>query len=334
MAIGPSPSQAFDARSARPVVRRPCDVCGGEDFERLATLRSPRLPGLALPVGICRRCGFVTQYPRLPSDQYRAVNSIWFSHMFGKDAPNISDQATKFGKWELMWQRIGRYYPAGPAALLDVGAGQGWAIEFLRSRYPAMPATAIEQWGPCQDYIRNQLGAEVVDVDITDAWPAGLAGRFDLVIFRHTIEHLEEPLAALERVATALAPGGHCYLVAPNALSITPGNAMATNYFRPVHLHYFNAETLTALAARAGLAATVVDGGGGEVWGLYRRREANDLPAVVPDTFLRQRNYLLTRLADARVEDWRRKLRIWVSGMLPDVVRRLRRGRLAGGGRP
>jgi SAM-dependent methyltransferase len=289
---------------------RRCDVCDGDDFEILGRLRTGRIPALSLPVAMCRTCGFVTQRPRLTSADYKRVNQLWYTHKFAADPPTDASERKKFSKWSLMWDRIQPWYPHGPSSLLDVGAGQGWAIEFLKGKFPGMAATAIEQWPPCQDYIRGQLGAEVVDIDISADWPSSLHNRFDLIIFRHTIEHLEEPLAALTQIAAALAPGGHCYLVTPNAMFIHPGQPILTDYFRPVHLHYFNADTLSRLAARAGLIPTVIDSQG-ELWGLFRRPALGEAAAaqgcVTP---AEQRAFLRRRMADARGTDYRRLLRM------------------------
>ena len=99
-----------------------------------------------------------------------------------------------------MWDRIGRYYPESPR-LLDVGAGQGWAIEFLLKRFPAPEAVAIEQLKQSQDYIQNKLGARVLDMDIGDDWPEEDQDSYDLVIFRHSLEHIWDPLKVLRRLA-------------------------------------------------------------------------------------------------------------------------------------
>jgi len=283
---------------------RLCDVCDGHDFEQLAHLRSPRIPDYSAPVAICRSCGFVTVRPRPNSSAYREINRRWYPFKFSADPPSDKDPDKKFRKWRTMWDRIETRYADGPRQVLDIGAGQGWAIEFLKSKRPSLAAVAIEQWKPSQDYIRNELGAEVVDVDLNEDWPASLGGRFELVIFRHTIEHLEEPLKALRQIHRCLADGGYAYIVCPNAETIRPDRAVRTDFLRPVHLHYFNRTTLQRLAIRADLVADVFDSRG-ELWGLFRKRRDNEPVGDVAgeNSYERQRKFLAQRLRGARWRD-------------------------------
>jgi SAM-dependent methyltransferase len=246
-----------------------CDVCGADAFEPVARMRSARMPDFHARVAICRACGFVTVRPRPSGAIYDAANDRWFSKTFDDDAPTDPNNDKKFHKWRLMWQRIGGSLPLGRLRVLDVGAGQGWAIEFLQSVRPEIEAVAIERWPACQSYIRERLGAEIVDRDIEADWPESLAGRFDLIIFRHVLEHLKHPEAALRKLSRCLAPGGAIYLVVPNCLSIKPGSAMRTDLFRPVHLHYFSPLTLRRLVARAGLEPHTFRAES-EIWGLFK----------------------------------------------------------------
>jgi SAM-dependent methyltransferase len=63
-----------------------------------------------------------------------------------------------------------------------------------------------------------------------------LAGSFDVVVFLQTIEHLEDPAVALERIAAA-APVA--YISTPNRLTLAP--AGATKSDNPWHLREYTA---------------------------------------------------------------------------------------------
>jgi SAM-dependent methyltransferase len=290
--------------------QRPCDVCDASDFEHLCNLRNGRIPDYAPPVAICRNCGFVTINPRTDSAQYKQINGRWYPFKFSVDNPLDSDEEKKFGKWKIMWRRIQEFYPEGPSNLLDIGAGQGWAIEYVQHMFPDMNAVAIEQWGPSQDYIRDNLGAAIVDIDINSDWPKNLHNQFDLAIFRHTLEHLEEPLKALQQIADCLSPDGHAYIAVPNAMAIQQGAPVRTNFFRPIHLHYFNCTTMVKLAARAGLTATALQDGK-EIWGLFRRN-GTDVKAVEPPMidYTKQREFVRNRLNDGRWLDIKTEMRM------------------------
>lgn len=303
--------------------RRPCDACGGTDFEQIAHLRSSRIPDYSPPVSICRSCGFVTIRPRPPSESYRKINARWYPFKFDADPPGDPDENKKFRKWRAMWDRIEPYYTEGPDRVLDIGAGQGWAIEFLQRQRPDIEAVAIEQWQPSQEYMREKLGAEVVDVDINEDWPDSLEARFDLVIFRHTLEHLEEPLKALCQIHRCLSDEGAAYIVVPNGEARVKGRAVRTDFFRPVHLHYFNRNTLMRIADKAGLIPIMLDMTG-EIWGLFRRKKAGEAPhpAALENSYHEQRKILMERLKEARWRDLKTDLRIQIR----DIPRRLRSG--------
>jgi hypothetical protein len=100
-----------------------------------------RILQLVAPISICRDCGFVFVNPRWSRDQYEEVSVLWFSHAFAVDPP----KDVELEKWEKMDERISSYYPHGINNLLDIGAGQGWGIEYLQRRFSALGAFAVER---------------------------------------------------------------------------------------------------------------------------------------------------------------------------------------------
>jgi tRNA (mo5U34)-methyltransferase len=59
-------------------------------------------------------------------------------------------------------------------------------------------------------FAREVLDSRVqdVEVDVMELSPAAVGGTFDVVLFLGVLYHLRDPLGALERVASVLAPGG------------------------------------------------------------------------------------------------------------------------------
>jgi SAM-dependent methyltransferase len=85
-------------------------------------------------------------------------------------------------------------------------------------------------------------------------------GRWALIVFHHSLEHVEDPFAALQASARLLRPGGVCLVRTP-----VMGTAMWERYGAswveldvPRHLTVFSKSGLDAMAERAGLRPVVI----------------------------------------------------------------------------
>jgi SAM-dependent methyltransferase len=307
-----------------------CDVCDAADFELLAGICSPRLPEFRGEVAICRKCGFVTQYPRPATDLYAAVNDRWFGLAFSDDPDAGATESQRANKARQFWSRIESYVRADIGHALDIGAGQGSILRLLRERFPTIETAAIEKVPDARASLQRE-GVRLVGASVEGDWHMRWQGQFDLVILRHTLEHLEHPREALAKIANVLAPGGDAYIVVPNAMAVRAGHPIRTDFFRPVHLHYFNRETLALLARRAGLIADKLDADG-EIWGVFRHAHADE-PLCMPagastSTYKAQESLLRERLRQSRWVDRRAILKVALRRRIPpaalDLLRRTR----------
>ena len=316
----------------RATVTIPCPVCGSEDREHLGHTLSGRVIGVRTPISICRSCGFVFVCPRWTREQYDAVMDLWYPHKFELDPeqrlelsaePGAED--LRFRKWRVMDERIHSYYPQGVRRLLDVGAGQGWCIEYLKRKYPSRQACAVERWPDAQRNIEQRYGARIIGSDIDGEWDKGTEGSFDLVVFRHTLEHILDPKPVLEQIRRHLSADGLAYIVVPSLRGIR--RPLFHNWFRPVHVSYFCGDTLESLARQAGLEPVVMEErGSNEVWALFRRGESSFRK---PDTYTEIKGLLEELRTRQRLEAMRRSARIqygWALHRtgLRSMLRRLR----------
>lgn len=278
-----------------PTTQVSCAVCGREQGEKLFVSRNTVLPALKTPLSICPECGFVYVSPRWTPAEYDAVQDMWFPLKMYKKRPfDEKDPQKKYKKWQIMLHRIAPWYPDGVKSLLDIGAAQGWCIEYLHTRFPHMEACAIERLKECREHITSHLNCPVIGQDLGGGINPDYAGRFGLIVFRHTLEHLLDPLDALQKIRAYLAEGGHAYIVTPSLREIRT-KTMLHNYFRPVHMSYFCTDSLRALAAQAGLEAVALEEQGlGEVWGLFRRAQPR---REVPDLYAETSRMVSERLA-------------------------------------
>jgi SAM-dependent methyltransferase len=85
---------------------------------------------------------------------------------------------------------------------------------------------------------------------------AALEGGFDLVVFRHSLEHLPDPVGDLGRVREALNPSGRVVVSVPNFAS-WQRRRFGADWFHldlPRHRTHFTADGLRSALSRADLA--------------------------------------------------------------------------------
>ena len=154
-------------------------------------------------------------------------------------------------------RKIRRYarFVAGVAGdVLDVGCGDGLLLDsFARAGFPREELVGID-FHPTAIALSRAKGYRVVTGSFETAELP--AGAYRLIVMNQLIEHLGDPLAALEKLRTLLVPGGHAFLETPNLAS--PNARLAPRrywggYHYPRHLHLFSPATMRAALARAGL---------------------------------------------------------------------------------
>jgi SAM-dependent methyltransferase len=139
-----------------------------------------------------------------------------------------------------------------PGKALDVGCGRGVMLGALAERgwdvYGTEVDAAVAASARARHGDRIFIG-ELTTLDLE-------AAPFDLITFWHVLEHLEDPLGALRRAASMLAPGGAVVVGVPNVASWQARFA-STRWLHldvPRHRWHFSVPTLGRLAERAGLS--------------------------------------------------------------------------------
>ncbi len=133
--------------------------------------------------------------------------------------------------------------------MIDVGSGMGLTLDILQQIGWEVSGIELD---PHAAAARPELPVFVGDLS-TIKIPEG---SVDVVRAWHVVEHLRDPLEALQRMRGWLAPGGELILGVPNIDS-----AMRW-WFRerwggwryPYHLYHFTPETIRALVMRAGFS--------------------------------------------------------------------------------
>jgi SAM-dependent methyltransferase len=139
----------------------------------------------------------------------------------------------------------------GPSrgSLLDVGAGRGRFV--AAAQRAGWSAKGIE---PSDRGVG--AAASVYGVTLQRGTLADAAGTYDAVVLWHVLEHLDDPDAAVEHVASLLAPGGALLVGVPNLASVQArlGGERWFHLDLPRHRTHFTPLGLRLLLERHGFA--------------------------------------------------------------------------------
>jgi len=143
---------------------------------------------------------------------------------------------------------VERHLPAG-SRLLDAGANFGHFLSVAKNHYEVAGfdlSPAAVAWSRERFQVNNRV-ASVYEPPLDDA-------PWDAITSWDVIEHLEDPVAALERLRERLRPGGWLFLSTPDAGSlIARGMGRRWHYLDPVqHITVFSRDNVRALLDRTG----------------------------------------------------------------------------------
>ncbi len=237
-----------------------CPACGKRAPRVLAPPADRRVfvtdgPEMSARIGVCAcaSCGLIFLSPRLSAAslaEYYARQSRMPRAAIRADSPiaRMLDAQLDF---------ILARKPLDPSAsALEIGCAEGYLLERLAMRIPGLNVAGIEPSARYAHAARERLPHAKVVQEVLHEGLLDVVGTFDLIVMRHVLEHLTEPVKDLGLVRRLLRPGGAVYIEVPDVATTTPA---VCHYFHHEHLTYFSAETLAASLARAGLRALTLE---------------------------------------------------------------------------
>ena len=158
-------------------------------------------------------------------------------------------------------------------SVLDVGAGEGWALEYVQSL--GAEYYAVESVRSLANSIVNR-GGRIVAKSIENLEKIDFS--YDIIIFRHVLEHLINPQKMIKHIVSKLNNNGILYLALPDG-SLSQFNktflrkGFRTSFIRPIHISYFCKENVNRIAIKAGLTPLVIEVEN-EIYGIYKKNNA------------------------------------------------------------
>lgn len=99
---------------------------------------------------------------------------------------------------------------------LELGPAEGLATDLLAAAFPDL--TLVDGSERFTTQLRERFPQATVVRSLFEDWEP--ARRFDQILLGHVLEHVEDPVALLGRVATWLEPGGRIQMSTPNSRSL------------------------------------------------------------------------------------------------------------------
>ncbi|MCP1337948.1 class I SAM-dependent methyltransferase [Futiania mangrovi] len=205
--------------------------------------------GKPLATLLCASCGHVYNWPVPSAEELAAFYADAYRVDYkGKVRPRMRQVIRNFDRVKTYFRT---WWPVieGRRRVLDMGAGSGEFVFFAQEL--GLEARGVEPNRSYSAYCREVLGIDVTSGGIEDVDFA--PGSFDFIRLNHVLEHMADPVASLERLASWLAEDGVLYVEVPDIVGYAATKSRG-NIFHYGHIHNFSAWTLRAAAGRAGLA--------------------------------------------------------------------------------
>ena len=243
-----------------------CTLCGGDGSRLLCRNDS-------LQVGRCTGCGLVFVNPQPTEDalrRYHAGTGLlsqdgWSSY-FAHSAEQIREL------WEERLADLQRWQPGTGINLLDVGAGYGDFLYYAKKL--GWKVSGFEFSPAASRTSKRKYGIPLAVGDISEMnFPSR---SFNIITMWHVLEHLRDPLSALQRCQELLARKGVLALEVPN-LNFLVRKSYRYPMSRTLHLYHFSPATLSALVKKAGFEVLACGQGNtgfqyAHLWKVYAKK--------------------------------------------------------------
>ena len=232
----------------------PCSYCGSENGKIIVRGKDllEDLPG-TFQIIECDNCGILRQDPRLDWKDlasYYRPGYVCHSPQIQEEQGDLLERSRSLGPQKRV-NLIQRHKSAG--AWLDVGCGSGLVLQAAKKR-GQWQLSGVEPVQEMAHYTNENLSIPVFPGTFED-FPAQ-DGTFDVITMWDVLEHLAEPIIAIERVSRLLKSDGIFAFSTPNLSSLDRKIFKASwlGYDLPRHLNLFPDNLIRKILFENGLS--------------------------------------------------------------------------------
>lgn len=226
--------------------KRTCFVCQGATGDILFS-ENWLIAGcdtVNVGIRICAECGMVLQDPVVP----HSVMSRWYSLM-GNYANPSRDGCPASSKIDAVNRQLEylRRFTAQTGRAFQVGCSDGYTLS--RIRQEGWEVSGVDPSEKATALARSLYGLEI-HVGFFETYETNHLDKYDLIILTHVLEHLYDPISALDKCRRMLAPGGLILVEVP---ALVYPDQWSISFFTFEHLNYFSPSTLANSLNMSGL---------------------------------------------------------------------------------
>ena len=189
-----------------------------------------------------------------PQPTWDEIKEIYSSGYYASwDMTNAENENTarmKRATFARRLQELRAYIDGGP--ILDVGTATGFFLDEVKAQGKFDPY-GVEVSEYAGGIAAQKFGKDRIHIGTLETAPFP-DNFFSAVAMSDLIEHVQDPLAILQKVRQILKPGGIAMIVTPDASSLTRKLMGAKwTHFKLEHLFYFTPRSMQRLAKDSGL---------------------------------------------------------------------------------
>jgi len=152
--------------------------------------------------------------------------------------------------------------PKSPTRILEVGAGAGGTLKWLKTLYPKAKTTAVELNPDLLDELKQNVDVVVIG-QIEETFTE--LKTYDLILLLDVLEHLPDSTATLRKLSKLLEAGGHIIVSVPNIAHLSVSvplllkrrfNYQDAGILDRTHLRFFVEDTAIKLLNDANVIVT------------------------------------------------------------------------------